>query len=235
MSLRVACHQPNYAPWCGFFAKLAAADVLVVLDDVQLPLGRSYVTRTAILGAEGAAEPAWLSIPAVRAAGQRICDVRFADAGWARRHLATLRARYGRAPCFREVFERLEPVFGDETLTGPAARLFRFNLRLVETVLAYLGLERPLVLASSTGIPEQPGGGARLLALVRSQGGTVYVSGPSGLRYQDPAEFAAAGVSVEVRTYTPRPYEQGRAGFVAGLSILDLLFQQGRRSVDWLR
>ena len=33
----VACHQPNFLPWLGFFAKLARSDRFVLLDDVQFP------------------------------------------------------------------------------------------------------------------------------------------------------------------------------------------------------
>ena len=31
----VAAHQPHYLPWIGYLAKVAAADLFVVMDDLQ--------------------------------------------------------------------------------------------------------------------------------------------------------------------------------------------------------
>ena len=54
--MRVACHQPNFMPWSGFFAKAAAADVFVLLDDVQFSKG-SYTNRTRMAGGK------WRTVP----------------------------------------------------------------------------------------------------------------------------------------------------------------------------
>ena len=53
--------QPNYAPWCGYFAKMLSADAFVFLDDAQLPQGRSYVSRVKI--AQGRDGEQWLTVP----------------------------------------------------------------------------------------------------------------------------------------------------------------------------
>lgn len=227
--LRVAIHQPNYAPWCGFFAKLRAADVLVLLDDAQLPRGRSFVARTQVLGPLG---PQWLTVPvahdgAATPGGQRtIAAARIADPSWARRHLRTLQARYARTPFFAEVFPRLTPLY--ETA---GAELAEFNIRLIATVATYLGLQQRVIRASTLGCPG--GGDARLVALVQAAGGTTYVSGPSGPKYQAAEKFTTAGLALEIRTYVPVPYPQGRP-FVPGLSILDALFRCGRATTDLL-
>lgn len=229
--VRVAIHQPNYAPWCGFFAKLRAADVLILLDDAQLPRGRSYVARTQVLGPVG---PQWLTIPvahsgAAAAFGLRsISQARIADAGWAQRHLRTLRARYGRSPFFTEVFALIAPLY--ETAD---TELAPFNERLLRTLADYLGLQRQIVRASALACPGQ--GDARLVSLVQAVGGDTYVSGPSGPKYQAAEKFHAAGLKLSVRQYVPVPYPQGRQPFVAGLSVLDALFRCGPAAVDLLR
>lgn len=223
---RVAIHQPNYAPWCGFFAKLKAADVLVLLDDAQLPRGRSYVARTRVLGAAG---PQWLTVPLAHSESgelRAIREARIADAGWARHHLQTLRARYGRSPFFAELFPLLEPLYAS---AGPW--LAEFNERLLYALLAYLGLQRPVVRASTLGCPGR--GDERLVALVQAVGGTAYLSGPSGPKYQAADKFSAAGLQLAIRTYVPVPYPQGQP-FVAGLSVLDALFRCGRATTDLL-
>ena len=234
--MRVAIHQPNYAPWCGFFTKLRADDVLVLLDDVQMPRGRSYVSRCQVLGADG---PMWLTVPTHHAADERILDVRPVDTGFCRRHLETLRARYGRAPHFAQVLALLEPIY-DDVAREPLERLrlITLNLRLIEALAAYLRIDRPLLRASTLGVGGQ--GDDRLIALVRAVGGSEYLSGPGGERYQDPAKFADAGLRLTVRRYQPVPYDQGRPSrhgqtFVPGLSVLDAVFRLGTDAAALLR
>lgn len=226
--MRVAIHQPNYVPWCGFFAKLRAADVLVLLDDVQMPRGRSYVSRAQVLGPQG---PQWLTVPTHHAAAEPIHDVRCVEGAFVRRHLATLRARYGRQPHFPEVMARLEPIY-TAAAAEPQPLLGTLNQHLIGAIALYLGLQQPRILASTLGCPGR--GDERLAALVRAVGGTTYVSGPGGERYQDPARFAAAGLRLLIRRYRPVPYEQGRP-FVPGLSVLDALFRLGRGTTELLR
>lgn len=238
--MRVAIHQPNYAPWCGYFAKLAQSDLFILLDDVQMPSGRSYVSRCRIGTAAG---PAWLTVPVHHAPDEAIRTVRFADQRFARKHLGTLQAQYGRARFFDEVMGRLRPIY-----EAPGETLAAFNERLIDAVCDYLGLGTPR--RRSSELPSQGQGDERLLSLLRAVGASAYLSGPGGQNYQDPARFAEAGIALEVRSYQPLPYDQtiGKAGaratgaaaaapgaFEPGLSILDALFHLGAGARDLLR
>jgi len=49
----IACHQPNFMPWSGLFFKALVADQLVLLDDVQFPLGGSWVNRNRLKNDQG--------------------------------------------------------------------------------------------------------------------------------------------------------------------------------------
>ena len=215
---RVGIHQPNYAPWAGYFAKIASSDVFVFLDNVQMPKGRSYVYRTSVPAPDGTA---WLSVPTSAPSGSPIDEVRFADDAWGTKHLDRLRSIYRRAPAWREVSELIEPVY-----TAPGDRLAEFNIRLIRTVAGYLGLaprwERSSAL-SSEGTADD-----RLISLTELVGGDTYVSGTGGQNYQSGEKFAAVGIALEVHEYRPVPYRQFDQAFTPGLTILDALFHLGR-------
>ena len=215
--MRVAIHQPNYIPWCGYFAKMRASDVFVFLDNVQMPVGRSYVYRSLIGSAKG---PSWLSVPTHYKTGDLIQDVRFADAKWVRKHIGTLRANYGRSAYFEEVFAVLSRVYND-----PGETLAAFNIRMIRTIADYLGLSCRFELSSL--LAPQGESDDRLISLARMVGADTYVSGLGGQNYQDPAKFAKAEIQLDLRVYKPIPYKQENDPFVAGLSILDALFHLG--------
>jgi len=216
--MKLGVHQPNYAPWCGYFAKIRACDVFVFLDDAEISTGQSYVYRTRVRSENG---PIWLSVPTHRALHESIGSVRFADRKWATKHRNRLQASYRLAPFFSEVFAILEPIYD-----APGETLADFNIRLIRAIADYLGIHCRWERASSFAISETRDD--RHVALAHAVGADTYVSGKGGGKYQDPTVFDAAGVRLEVREYVAVPYPQVQGGkFEAGLSVLDAMFNVG--------
>jgi len=67
-----------------------------------------------------------------------------------------------------------------------------------------------------------------LVEIVRSVGGDTYLSGDGASGYQDDHLFFSAGLRLVKNCFVQRPYRQCGAGaFVPGLSILDMLTNEG--------
>jgi WbqC-like protein family len=89
----ITTHQPIFLPWPGFFAKALHADVMVLLDTVQFPLGRSWMMRNRLKSDQG---ELWLRVPVWKTGKgtQRICDVAICDdSPWPRKHHLSMRAQ----------------------------------------------------------------------------------------------------------------------------------------------
>lgn len=223
--MRVAVHQPNYAPWCGYFAKMFAADAFVFLDDAQLPQGRSYVSRVKIASGQDADQ--WLTVP-VRKGAKAIREVDFADEPWAEKHRRTLQHVYAKTPHLEAGLELVGPLYD-----APGTSLADFNMRLIAAVAEYLGYEGEFHRSSDQ--PAELAADERIAHLVSAVGGDVYVSGAGGQNYQSEAVYADRGVELEVRVYEPVPYERSGWDWVGGLSVLDALFHLGRGAREALR
>src|SRR4051812_21370094 len=91
----VVISQPMFFPWIGLFEQIALADVYVHYDDVQLPLGRSFITRVQIKTVDGVQ---WMTIPIVRNGQQLIRDVRIDNTqDWRRKRLGILKHAFAKA------------------------------------------------------------------------------------------------------------------------------------------
>lgn len=82
-SLIVTAHQPNFLPRLKVLHKISAADVWVVLDDVQY-VSREWQSRVRVTPVFGKKEAFWLSVPVHRFAGRhtKLRDVRIVDYVW---------------------------------------------------------------------------------------------------------------------------------------------------------
>lgn len=215
----VAIHQPNYVPWLGFFAKLARADLLVLLDDAQFSKN-SHINRVQIDGG-GAAR--WLTVPVRYRFGDAINRVQMADQRWPRSHCDTLRTYYSRAAAFAATW----PWLAERYAALPGNDLASSNQFLIEAIAGKLGLRTSIRRASELGVPSA-GGDERLIALVRACGsGAIYLSGRGGAKYQDQTKFAAAGINLVYSAFIEPVYKQDNENFLPGLSILDALFRLG--------
>lgn len=215
----VAIHQPNYLPWLGYFAKMAAADVFVLLDDVQFSKG-SYTNRAQI---DRAGSPAWLTLPVRHSFGATIGQITLAREDWARSHLDTLKQCYRHAACFDAIWREFEAA-----LRAASGSLAEVNAYLVRWLATQLGLATRIEISSDLALAGDLESDARLAEIVaRLAPGGTYLSGAGGAKYQAEATFATRGVSLAYSSFKPVPYERGSGSFLPGLSIVDALFHLG--------
>ena len=188
-----AVHQPNLRPRLSTLAKLYAADVWVVLDDVQFTR-RDYQHRARLAALDAPHQQQWLSIETHLPYGRAtlIRDARLADPLRAARRLGQLPAQHYRtSPHWRLLSTALEPVA--EALTGSAgtAAVAETSTRALLDLLGWRG-----TVVRSSDLTASPGRSARLADLTTAVGADTYLCGTGGLRYLDSRPFAARRLNV---------------------------------------
>lgn len=225
---KVAIIQSNYIPWRGYFDLIAAADELILYDDMQYTR-RDWRNRNKIKTPQGLQ---WLSVP-VKVKGkfnQRIRDTEIDGVDWQESHWKTLMANYSRAAQAEVMTPLLAPLYLEHTYT----HLSVLNRTLIDWVCAYLGIKTRITDSSAYRLVE--GKTERLLDLCRQLEATEYISGPAARGYLDEALFADAGIAVTFFDYQGyAPYPQLWGDFVPDVSILDLLFNCGEDAPRFLR
>ncbi|MCC7016153.1 MAG: WbqC family protein [Rhodospirillales bacterium] len=225
--MKVVVHQPDFAPWLGFFDRLLDADAFVVLDDVQF-LRRGWHHRDKIKTRRGAD---WLTLPVEKCPREtpiNRVNLRPARDEWVPAALALIAENYREAAHFGAVFPRIRALF-----ERPWERLIEINLAFLDLAYEMLDLRPRVRFASEFGVATARS--RRLLDLVMAAGGNRYLAGTGSLDYLDFDLFRAGGVDVEVRTFAHPVYPQLHGDFVPGLSCLDLFLNCGPDSAKVLR
>lgn len=218
----VAIHQPNFLPWLGYFDKLARADVFVLLDTVQFPKsGGTWMNRVR-LGV--GAEPAWITVPVVRAYSgrRRVNEIRIDERRpWRARMLRTIEQSYAWAPFFDEVMPLVRRLLMIDTDV-----IADFNESGIRILASSLGLDQRKITRSS--LYGTSGSSTDLLIeLTRAVGGTAYLSGAGADGYQDPDKFARSGVELVRQEFDHPTYPHRFNPAVPGLSVVDALMACG--------
>lgn len=211
--------QPGYLPWLGYFDQLSRSDVFVHYDDVQFDK-HGWRNRNRIKTPAG---PLWLTVPVRhhRLGKPRIHEVTIdATSGWARKHVASFRQYYAKAPYLQQYLPELE-----ELLHRPWTLLVELDIAVAGLMAGWLGFPAPTMRSSTLGI--EGGQSERLIALCRQVGATQYLSGDAARDYLDAEAFARQGIDVIWQQYRHPEYPQQHGAFVPYLSAMDLLFNCG--------
>ena len=217
----VSVHQPNFLPWLGFFDKARQSDVLALLDDAQFAKG-SVTNRVKLLIS---GEARWVTCPVLASNGHfsLISETQLdLSLTWREKNLRAIQISYGRHPYFDEVMDVMRPL-----LSSPESSLVDYNVSLIEAISEGLGLDGvTLRLASDQAVTSKST--QRLVDLVVSCAGDIYLAGGGAAGYQEDALFHERGIYVRYQSFQARPYPQkGVTDFVPGLSVLDCLFNVG--------
>lgn len=210
--MRVTIHQPEHLPWLGLLAKVQAADVWIVLD--QVAYRKNYFQNRNRLLLDR--QPTWLTVPVKPKSGTPINEVVVGtDPSWQRKYIG----RMAQALPAAAHDGRLDPL--TELLDGmrPGDRLMALNLAVSDWLMREFGMGTPRILGS-----ELKGAGAKsdlILSLCRNAGATTYLAGPSGRDYLDRASFADAGIEIEFFDFDHPRYDQHNEPFIPGMSALE--------------
>jgi hypothetical protein len=223
----VSTHQPFFSPFPAFFYKAHLSDLLVILDDVQFPLGTTWINRNRFKNDQGTL---WITIP-VHKKGlglQQINQVRICyDGNWRRKHLASLKTAYGNAPYLPQHLGVVEDMF-----SARFEKLVELNLMIIEYLKKHLGIDTPITLQSDLAASSK--GNELLIQICRNVGATCYLAQDAAQKYLNAQLFTGAGI--ELRFFRPPcpVYPQLWGDFIHDLSAFDLLFNCGPKSCDIL-
>lgn len=188
------------------FYKISYNSTNIVFEQCESYQKMSFRNRCLIAGAEG---PIGLSIPLVGGRGQKCLtrDVRVAEGPWQAQHWKTIVSCYNRSPWFEYYRDGLEALFRKKV-----GFLVDWDLCCFEWSLQALGITRQVRVTDSYRPAYGPEEGidwrGRILPKDREQWG-------------------------EVPMY--RQVFEDRTGFIPNLSILDLLFCEGKQAIRYIR
>ena len=223
--MKVAIHQPQYLPWLGYFDKMDQSDVFVLLDDVQYKKNE-WQNRNKIRNSDGWQ---WITVPVQYEFGQAIKEIRIDNnQNWRDKHLKSLELNYSRAPFFAKYFP-----FFRESLSVEWEYLDDLNVHFIGHFSDILGIRTKLLKSSDLGI--ETSGTERLVDICERLEGEVYISGAGGSEYLDEQKFRNKGIVLEFQKYSHPQYWQVFGGFQPYMSVADLLFCHGDKSIEIIR
>jgi hypothetical protein len=220
----ISGHQPNYLPWLGYFHKMMSCDLFVILDDVLL--SRKEVTKkNKIKAPEG---ERLLSVQLTRKKNL-IKDAAIQnDFPWYASHWGSLQTCYARSPYWHEYKNLFFPIY-----ENPGKYLIDLNLRLIHVIRDILEIKTPMIRSSEmTGIKGNKG--ERILSICKQGKADVYLSGNGARVYNDEAAFARNNIRLVYQEFEHPVYSQLWGDFRPNLSAVDLIFNCGPASKDYL-
>jgi hypothetical protein len=215
----------------GFFNKAQLCDILIIGDHVQY---RRYGFQNRVK-IKTPNEAQWLTVPIIHEGDQPINTVKIfqekqSELNWYERHLKTLQVNYAKAKYYDEYIGKFEKTYkkGYELLAD-------LNLEFIKTVLEILELNIPIKKTSEMNLTKSKT--ELIIEIANKVGADTYLSGIRGVRYLDESAFQKNNIVLRYNKYEHPRYNQQfmDLGFIEGLSILDLIFNEGPQSLEIIK
>jgi len=222
----LTAHQPVYLPWLGLFHKIALADKFCVFDIAQYQT-KDYNNRNKIKTNSG---PIWLSVPVESSNHfqKKIRDVKVINSGWNKKHYKSIDLAYRKAPYYDCYMGELERIL----LRKEYVYLADLSLETLSFGLDSLGIDVDMVTASNydfKGVKSD-----LVLDMCVALNASDYIFGAQGANYANVDSFLDADVNPYFQNYSHPVYPQLHGEFEPYMSIIDLLFNVGPRSMKVL-
>lgn len=225
----VTIHQPEYLPYIGFFQRVFGADVFVVLDDVGYQKN-GFINRNKIKTSQG---EQWITVPVKgRSPNLKINEV-FIDnqTDWQSRQWKAISINYAKAPYFKIYSQFFEEVFNKKW-----EKISDLDIYLIEGLIKIFRGKTKIVRASELNAKGK--GTERLINICKKLGADIYLSGPGCEGHKvNIGEFEKEKIRIKIHDLNNPEYPQlfMNNGFLSYMSIIDLLFNCGPKSLEIIK
>jgi phospholipid N-methyltransferase len=222
--MKVAVMQTYFFPYLGYFSLIDSSDHFVFFDDVQFRK-KSWMTRNRLLDISKS-EPFYIRPEISKSDYQcNIMDVELSQNGnWQKKLLSQIEF-YKNFEHYNEIRDLLIHILNQTN------HLCDFNIYSTIQICKYLGIKTKFSRFSEhnfqfSDLPLGKGDWGRETA--NAIGGTHYINAPGGEEFIFNDKFEEMGMKLGFIQPNLKKYEQKSDEFVIGLSILDVLFCNGK-------
>ncbi len=224
---KIAILQSNYIPWKGYFDLIASVDEFIIYDEMQYTKN-DWRNRNKIKTNSGSK---WITIPVrIEKLSQTINQSFISDTNWVSKHLHSIQTNYARATCFNQHKDFIFDLYHQASKT---THLSEINFIFIKNICSFLNINTKLSFSTDYHLIE--GKTERLISLIKQAHGTHYITGPAAKNYLDQGLFNQENIGLTWMDYTKyKEYKQLFPPFEHNVSILDLIFNEGENSRNFL-
>ncbi len=222
----VSIMQPGYLPWLGFFELIYNCDLFVLLDDVQYTK-KDWRSRNRIRTKDGWI---WLSVPVLTKNKQiqLINEVKInSSISWRRKHLKAIEINYNKAEYFNDYFPYFEKLY-----TIDWEYLLDLNIEIINWVVKMLNIKTPLI--KSSGLNAEGRKEDKIINICKALNAGELYDTKAARGILDLDKFEKNEIKIRFQDYQHPSYRQIYEPFIPYMSIVDLLFQYGPKSLNVL-
>ena len=221
--------QPTFLPWVGYFDLIDQADLFIILDDVKFEK-QSWQQRNKFKTNKGFE---LFTVPVVSSSQRLIKEtIIFNPKRIKKKFLNTLNTNYSRAKYFKKYSSLFIDTF-DKSVDSQ--NLCNLNINLIKLCLQILEINKKIINSSYLKIQKRKS--EKLIEICKHYNQNNYLTTIGAKEYllKDKKKFIDEKINVYIHNYKCFKYKQLYGHFQEYLSILDLIFNEGKNSLNIIR
>ena len=187
--MKVACMQPYFLPYIGYWQLIHSVDKFVILDDVQY-ITKGWINRNKII-VKGKEQ--WVTIPLKDANRNRmineidICD----KTEWLPKLRRSITYNFSKSIFFEDIGKLLNGILDYEE-----NNLSKFLIKSISSICEYLGINTEMLIASDCCPKGNLSGQNRVRNICENLGAISYINPPGGKSLYDASSFLEREISL---------------------------------------
>ena len=223
----IGISQPTFIPWYGYFGLIEYVDEFIFLDHVQFDR-RSWQQRNYIKIKN---EKKLLTIPTIKENrdNQKILDVKIDhNSNFTSKFIKTIQHSYNKSKFYNDYSKKIFDIF-----LKKEKNLLKLNVELINYFCEILNIKTKMSFSSNLNIFTKKQ--ELIKDICKLKRCTKYVSTAGAKNYLNIDEFMKAGIELKFFHLNDFKYSQLGTKFIPKLSIMDLVFNEGPKSSEYIK